>query len=865
MSAITVLGYYSKANLGDDLFESIFRYVAEHRLHKRVYILNPASTSVLPPDTGVVVCGGGDLLNDYFLSRIMTILENSNFFTTNRVPLYAVGVGMQYPNMVQDTNKLDIFDRFYVRNRSDATALAGKYGADSVAFIDDLVFHQPLLEQTLNIVNCPKQISKVGIALANSISHNNPSYPMLLKKLASIISVVQHSADVYLIPFNTSPQSSPESDHNINNDLYAALSDTSNVTMCVDASEFTKMDLIVCSRYHAHVLAIRHCIPLVSLTHTRKVRQLMYDNNLEDFMCPFVTDANGVPLNIDEFRAIKMIRTLNLPRTCARLTNVMDRIRSNTDVVNSLLYDLQRPCLRTTMPWYVSDRVTQLKVSGVLRSLALFLGISPQATAAMITEELRTRPEATVDMCVKLISHALTGVVNSNYNWGLRAKLLQPDLDLSRELSWVAQDFVPDELPVAPIRRQHDHQVLDVSVSVNHTMQGRHRSGWAYVTNLLRDYTSPRAGHVLLDSFADATFNVNDEVLMYLKVLPFARDWVGFVHHTPNTAYSHNNVVELFKNTHFQESLKACKGLVVLSKYLREWVHAIVPQVPVHYVCHPTETPAVVFDYERFKQNRLKKIVQIGGWMRNSYGIYQLEIPDHTNLQKCALKGIAMDSYFKPEWFDPAKDVACIEYAYVHPNDGSGAPCDSDHCGGHCGHCGHSGGCDGHCGCNGHSTCVCYNKYVSGLMAYLRGFAYDQVFVRSASGTLQLTSFILDELRANDQSVQILERLSDAEYDLLLSENIVFLDLVDASAVNTLIECVVRNTPLLINKLPAVVEVLGPEYPLYYSSYRDAKNKLCDMATTVPAAYDYLTRLDKSRFSAQVFKWEMESIINVSL
>ena len=866
MGAITVLGYYSKSNLGDDLFESIFRYVIERRLCKRVHILNPASTNVLPADTALVVCGGGDLFNDYFLSRIMTILENSAFFTTNRVPLYAVGVGMQYPSMVQDTNKLDIFDRFYVRNKSDATVLASKYGSDSVAFIDDLVFHQPLLEQTLNIVNCPKQISKIGIALANSIAHNNARYPLLLKKLASIVSVLQHSADVYLIPFNTSPQSSPESDYNINNDLYAALADTTNVTNCADASEFTQMDLIVCSRYHAHVLAIRHCIPLLSLTHTRKARQLMYDNYLDDFMCPFATDANGVPVDIDEFRAIKMIRTLNLRRVCTKLVNAMDRIRNNTAVVNNLLYDLQRPCLRTSGPRYTSDRVTDLKVTGVIQTLARFLG-AKEATAAAVLHELRTRPDAVVDMCVKLISYGITGVVNSNYNWGLRAKILLPDVDLVRELRWIVRDFIPDELPVAPIQRLPQHQVFDVAVNVNHAMQGRHRSGWAYVTNLLRDYTSPRDGHVLLDSFTDATFNVNDEVLSYLAVLPFKRDWIGFVHHTPNTSYSKNNVVELFKNAQFQESLKKCRALVVLSKYLRKWVCAVVPDIPVYYVCHPTETPTVVFDYDRFQLNRYKKVVQVGGWMRNSYGIYQLEIPEHTNLQKCALKGIAMDSYFKPEWFDPAKDVACLEYAYLHPSDdnsGNGGN-------GHCGHCdgndGHSGGGnnnDGHCGCNGHSTCVCYNKYVSGLLAYLRTFAYDQVFVRGANGTLQLTSFILDELRTNDQSVQVLEHLSDSEYDLLLGQNIVFLDLIDASAVNTLVECVVRNTPLLVNRLPAIEEILGSDYPLYYSSYRDAKNKLCDMAVTVPAAHNYLSRIDKSRFSAAVFQWEIESIINVA-
>ena len=64
------------------------------------------------------------------------------------------------------------------------------------------------------------------------------------------------------------------------------------------------------------------------------------------------------------------------------------------------------------------------------------------------------------------------------------------------------------------------------------------------------------------------------------------------------------------------------------------------------------------------------------------------------------------------------------------------------------------------------------------------------------------------------KSVEVMEHLSDSAYDELLSENVVFLNLIDASAVNTVIECIVRNTPLIINRLPAIVEILGEDYPL---------------------------------------------------
>ena len=66
------------------------------------------------------------------------------------------------------------------------------------------------------------------------------------------------------------------------------------------------------------------------------------------------------------------------------------------------------------------------------------------------------------------------------------------------------------------------------------------------------------------------------------------------------------------------------------------------------------------------------------------------------------------------------------------------------------------------------------------------------------------------------------DQISNADYDRLLSENIVFVELHDANANNAIIECIARATPLLINPLPAVVEYLGRDYPLYYSSLEEA-------------------------------------------
>ncbi len=77
-------------------------------------------------------------------------------------------------------------------------------------------------------------------------------------------------------------------------------------------------------------------------------------------------------------------------------------------------------------------------------------------------------------------------------------------------------------------------------------------------------------------------------------------------------------------------------------------------------------------------------------------------------------------------------------------------------------------------------------------------------------------------------SVEEISYLSEEDYDALLSKNIVFLDLWDTAASNTIIECIIRNTPVLVNPLPAVIEYLGIDYPFYFSNLEEAEKKADD-------------------------------------
>ena len=78
------------------------------------------------------------------------------------------------------------------------------------------------------------------------------------------------------------------------------------------------------------------------------------------------------------------------------------------------------------------------------------------------------------------------------------------------------------------------------------------------------------------------------------------------------------------------------------------------------------------------------------------------------------------------------------------------------------------------------------------------------------------------------QNTQKVSHLSNDKYDEILAANIVFIDLYDASANNAIIECIARATPILVNPLPAVVEYLGKDYPMYFNSLAEAAAKAMD-------------------------------------
>lgn len=107
------------------------------------------------------------------------------------------------------------------------------------------------------------------------------------------------------------------------------------------------------------------------------------------------------------------------------------------------------------------------------------------------------------------------------------------------------------------------------------------------------------------------------------------------------------------------------------------------------------------------------------------------------------------------------------------------------------------------------------------------------------------------------KTVSVIGTLDNEEYDTLLSSCVMFLDLVDASCANSLIEAIVRKTPVCVNRIAPVVEALGEDYPLYYDSLEEVPSLLTD--EKVLAAHEYLCRMNDDCYRIENFVAQITS------
>jgi len=136
---------------------------------------------------------------------------------------------------------------------------------------------------------------------------------------------------------------------------------------------------------------------------------------------------------------------------------------------------------------------------------------------------------------------------------------------------------------------------------------------------------------------------------------------------------------------------------------------------------------------------------------------------------------------------------------------------------------------------------------------------FSKIWLTGTKNTGHVTRLLHLENKCVDQSsVKMYYTDTFQEYDELLSKNIVFLHLFDAAANNTVLECIIRNTPIIVNRIESVVEYLGEDYPLYFNEISEVP----DLLNKVEQAHIYLKNMDKTSISMDYFYKQLLTSIN---
>lgn len=794
-----VLGFYDRANIGDEAYKRAFPQILGEKPILDFKCTDDVTSTMNISSYDAVLCGGGDIINQYFVDKIRAIKSCEYNI---RVPFYALSVGIPYAS---NARFLDIFDHVFMRSKTDYDLAVAIVGEKNASFTPDAVFALkpvPVTKADNNSYNIAVCIAKPvfgkdkGDVLINKYADYLEKIVVTQRVLRdTCVPPIARVCTVHLFAFNMS-QNINENDVELNLVLEGLLKQKNIEVVNHTEKEYTNpafmikafatMDFCVCMRYHSAIFAIMAGKPFTCTFISQKIKNLLQDVKSpprahyeipSDSLYRAASFDVGTAFSAAAFAMNECI--LHVP--------VVDNV-GITSIVRSL-------------------KKREVTTQKIIKIRQMYKWVSQFLIKHNIdVSEISTLPVEHCESLARIISFAATGDLSPKYLWGLVDKLKNDPLHkIMDSFTHIYDECVKEKRDDATFHRTTQHPM---ACAPTDDFAGYHRSGWNYALSKFK-YSSQG---VLLDNYVDRTFTWANDALEASGKIPYRVPWVGFIHHTFLESCGKHNMVEVFKNDNFLESLKMCRHLFTLSKHLATQIREALivagfPDVKVSSLVHPTETPDLQFSMNRFKNNKSRKVVHVGAWLRNPFAIYDLPIfpSNPIGLHKAALKGKDMDMYFPPT------DFSCN----VDPDHPQESP---------------SNACRVSAICRPAPSNAC------------RAIAVENKFVAG----------LVDSLSKKVDSVEIIGNLSNAEYDVLLSENIVFIELVDCSAVNTVIECIVRNTPIFVNRLPALEEVLGKEYPGFYTDLFDGAKKM--NLETIHEATVYLSRLKKNDFSLATFK-----------
>jgi polysaccharide pyruvyl transferase WcaK-like protein len=776
MKRLLVLGFYDRGNLGDEMFrETLPLLVPDFNC---TFIPTDCCEELIDSYDGII-CGAGDIFNEYFMTTIEKIIEN-----VSKKPIYIVGMGVPYVSMFK-SHYLSLFDHVFLRETTDLFQLTQQIGGRYAHALPDLAF----LKTPLTWFPTKKRI--IGVFLAQPMrAHEN-----YINSMIDLLTHVSKFGNLKFIRFNYS-ENPEEDDKYIQNDIQKILedkgifvdNDLSIYTTDQILEMLTRFQFAICGRFHAHIYATIAGCPFISVAFTRKTELFMKEENLD------------LSLNTGDYisQFDKVWKQRNSYSKKLQSISRRNHERLQTKQINNLLLQKSRRCKNVNQ---VNQKSIFQSTKNLLFKLIGYTGENlDQINIAKISESIASKVAAY--MCFEI-----TKTPGSSYEWGAAQNIMTKPWELQEMINWIIDDLNGKKIKEFPR--------LDLDFYDQNDLNGLHRAGWQYVLTYLRILNNNRG--VLCDTFIDRSFLWGRWSLSQTGIIPYTGVWIGFVHHTPNREYD-NNCWEMIKSIEFVQSLPTCRGIICLSEYLSQWFRdrfqEIKVNVPVITLFHPTLFINKRWDSSKVDWDNLK-LINVGAWYRNPFAIYQIDTPSY--IKKMVLKGSKMEDYILPE------SLSLTKSQILNP----------DHT----------------------NICVYYLcLYIQEIADWSKlsfNFTLSLENEPSHPELLKLYNLIREKI----SSVNIIEKLENNQYDELLNSSLVFLNLIDASAVNTVIECIVRETPILVNRHPALEEYLGKDYPLFYDELTQASSLL--QYDQILKANEYLKNKDKDFLKIDNFLSEL--------
>lgn len=540
---ILVLGFYDRHNIGDDAYKISFPILFPRAQSIRYVSMD--TITVIPSDVDIVVCGGGDIINDYFMEKAQDLLKNF----TGRI--YAISIGIPYSSC---SKYLHLFDHIFVRSSTDYLLACKEIGSRNVTQCPDASVLIPFKQ-------CIKQNArkKIGICLAQPYFYGNPNKSILITALLQCLVDFYklHDVEFHLFAFNFDIESTNECDIVLNEILsrkllqYGIQTITHEISNPIEMMEtIASMNYTICMRYHALMFSIITNIPFIAIFTSQKIENLLKDINYDEgLMYKMDVDKYYRPISLDE-------NTFN-----QRLEKLIS--------TQSFNYSFDKSSFNTITEVVDKNKTANLLLRRHVRSLHDVLASMRRAIPKYLHMDvfkydslLHTRQAYPIDCktpveLARFICFILSGKVHHPCLWGLAENLVKDDFCLYEAIEFIwnynkqTEDIDDSSEIYYPIPNNFTRKVLlNLDFVFQNDFSQYHRSGWGYVVGSLMNLDAPlmlKTSDILLDTYVDRSFHWGFDILKTIGIIPYINPWYGFIHHTYDTTHSEYNCVELFK------------------------------------------------------------------------------------------------------------------------------------------------------------------------------------------------------------------------------------------------------------------------------------------------------------------------------